>query len=123
MKWRIYRPGMVVGHSGTGEMDKIDGPYYFFELLNRISRVAPKWLPLLMNKAGVLNIVPVDYVVDAIDCLAHVPDHNHDCFFITDQSSSLGSDKVCGLTQEFLHVRSFYSAQWPQCQSAAPHPL
>ena len=26
--WRIYRPGMVVGHSQTGEIDKIDGPYY-----------------------------------------------------------------------------------------------
>ncbi|MEO5962393.1 MAG: SDR family oxidoreductase, partial [Thermomonas sp.] len=25
IKWRIYRPGMVVGHSQTGEMDKIDG--------------------------------------------------------------------------------------------------
>lgn len=84
MKWRIYRPGMVVGHSETGEMDKIDGPYYFFGLLHNISRVAPRWLPLLMNKAGVLNIVPVDYVANAIDHLAHIPDHDNDCFFITD---------------------------------------
>ena len=28
--WRVYRPGVVVGHSETGEIDKIDGPYYFF---------------------------------------------------------------------------------------------
>ena len=28
--WRVYRPAVVVGHSQTGEMDKIDGPYYFF---------------------------------------------------------------------------------------------
>src|SRR5882757_1370297 len=28
--WRVYRPGIVVGHSQTGEIDKIDGPYYFF---------------------------------------------------------------------------------------------
>ena len=28
--WRVYRPGIVVGHSETGEIDKIDGPYYFF---------------------------------------------------------------------------------------------
>ena len=27
--WRIYRPGMVMGHSKTGEIDKIDGAYYF----------------------------------------------------------------------------------------------
>jgi NAD(P)-dependent dehydrogenase (short-subunit alcohol dehydrogenase family) len=84
MKWRIYRPGMVVGHSETGEMDKVDGPYYFFETLKNLSKVTPKWLPLLMNKAGLLNIVPVDYVVDAIDYLAHVPGHDQECFFITD---------------------------------------
>jgi thioester reductase-like protein len=29
-KTLIYRPGIVVGHSETGEMDKIDGPYYYF---------------------------------------------------------------------------------------------
>jgi len=84
MKWRIYRPGMVVGHSGSGEMDKVDGPYYFFETLKNLSAVVPAGLPLLMNKAGLLNIVPVDYVVDSIDYLAHLPKHNQECFFITD---------------------------------------
>ncbi len=84
MKWRIYRPGMVVGHSQTGEMDKIDGPYYFFELLNNLSKLTPEGLPLVMNKAGLLNIVPVDFVVDAIDYLAHLKGQDHACFFITD---------------------------------------
>ena len=82
--WRIYRPGMVVGHSETGEMDKIDGPYYFFELLHNLSKVTPEGLPLVMNKAGLLNIVPVDFVVDAIDHLAHLSGHDGECFFITD---------------------------------------
>jgi len=36
----VFRPGIVVGHSQTGEMDKIDGPYYFFKLLQRL-RSAP----------------------------------------------------------------------------------
>ncbi|MEO0437017.1 MAG: SDR family oxidoreductase [Pseudomonadota bacterium] len=84
LKWRIYRPGMVVGHSETGEMDKIDGPYYFFELLRNISKVTPEGLPLVMNKAGLLNIVPVDFVVNAIDHLAHVKGHDNECFFVTD---------------------------------------
>ena len=84
LNWRIYRPGMVVGHSETGEMDKVDGPYYFFEMLRNLSSLTPKGLPLLLHKAGLLNIVPVDYVVDAIDHLAHLPDHNKACFFITD---------------------------------------
>jgi NAD(P)-dependent dehydrogenase (short-subunit alcohol dehydrogenase family) len=84
LNWRIYRPGMVVGHSETGEMDKIDGPYYFFGLIHGISRAAPRWLPLLLNKAGRLNLVPVDYTVKAIDHLAHLPGHDNECFFITD---------------------------------------
>src|SRR3981081_1421814 len=28
--WRVYRPGIVVGDSQTGQMDTVDGPYYFF---------------------------------------------------------------------------------------------
>ncbi|KAA1192563.1 SDR family oxidoreductase [Pseudohalioglobus sediminis] len=84
MKWRIYRPGMVVGHSETGEMDKVDGPYYFFDMLKNLSSVTPRGFPLLLNKAGLLNIVPVDYVVDAIDYLAHLPEQDNECFFITD---------------------------------------
>ena len=34
--YRIYRPGIVVGHSQTGVIDKIDGPYYFFKLIQRM---------------------------------------------------------------------------------------
>jgi thioester reductase-like protein len=43
--WRVYRPGIVVGHSQTGEMDKIDGPYYFFKLIQRLRRALPPWVP------------------------------------------------------------------------------
>ena len=45
--WRIYRPGIVVGDSKTGEMDKIDGPYYFFKAIQRIRQVVPQWVPLV----------------------------------------------------------------------------
>src|SRR5690242_18586034 len=37
--WRVYRPGIVVGDSRTGEIDKVDGPYYFFKTLQRMRRV------------------------------------------------------------------------------------
>ena len=39
--FRVYRPGLVVGDSRTGEMDKIDGPYYFFKLIQRIRQLLP----------------------------------------------------------------------------------
>ena len=38
--WRIYRPGFVVGDSKTGYIDKIDGPYYFFKLIQKHARHA-----------------------------------------------------------------------------------
>ena len=37
--WRVYRPGIVVGRSETGEIDKIDGPYYFFRAIQRLRGV------------------------------------------------------------------------------------
>ena len=72
--WRVYRPGIVVGDSRTGEIDKIDGPYYFFKLLQQARRVLPSWLPTVGIEGGEINIVPVDYVAAAIDHIAHKPD-------------------------------------------------
>ncbi|HUS25391.1 MAG TPA: SDR family oxidoreductase [Candidatus Binatia bacterium] len=69
--FRIYRPGAVVGHSVTGEMDKIDGPYYFFKTLQRIRDRLPRWLPLLGIDGGKVPLAPVDYVADATVAIAH----------------------------------------------------
>ena len=44
-KTLVYRPGIVLGHSETGEMDKIDGPYYFFKLLQRLRDALPAVVP------------------------------------------------------------------------------
>lgn len=69
--FRIYRPGVVVGHSETGEMDKIDGPYYFFKTIQKLSYAVPKWLPLLGIEGGKVPLAPVDYVAKAMDYIAH----------------------------------------------------
>lgn len=69
--WQVYRPGAVVGSSTTGEMDKIDGPYYLFPVIKQIRNKVPKWLPLLGIEGGKLPLAPVDYVADAMIALAH----------------------------------------------------
>ena len=71
--WRVYRPAIVVGHSQTGEMDKIDGPYYFFKLIQKLRGWLPQWFPLVGPELGATNIVPVDYVAAAMDHIAHQP--------------------------------------------------
>jgi len=71
--WRVYRPSIVVGHSETGAMDKVDGPYYFFPLFKRLRDTMPGWVPLLGVDLGDTNVVPVDFVTSAMDHLAHQP--------------------------------------------------
>jgi NAD(P)-dependent dehydrogenase (short-subunit alcohol dehydrogenase family)/thioester reductase-like protein len=82
--WRVYRPGIVVGNSETGEMDKVDGPYYFFKLIRRIRNAAPQWLPMLGVEGRKINVVPVDYVVRAIDHIAHAEGLDGKAFHLTD---------------------------------------
>ncbi|MGZ4469570.1 MAG: SDR family oxidoreductase [Nocardioidaceae bacterium] len=69
--WRVYRPAVVVGHSETGAMDKVDGPYYFFPLFKRMRDTLPAWLPIVGMDLGDTNVVPVDYVAKAMDHIAH----------------------------------------------------
>ena len=82
--WRVYRPGIVVGHSETGEIDKIDGPYYFFKLLQRARNLLPQWVPGIGIEGGKINLVPVDYVVKAMDHIAHLDGLDGQAFHLTD---------------------------------------
>jgi NAD(P)-dependent dehydrogenase (short-subunit alcohol dehydrogenase family)/thioester reductase-like protein len=82
--YRIYRPGIVVGHSKTGEIDKIDGPYYFFKLIQKTRSMLPEWVPTIGVEGGRINIVPVDFVVDAMDHIAHKKGLDGGCFHLTD---------------------------------------
>ena len=81
---RIYRPAVVLGHSQTGEIDKIDGPYYFFRALKKLRQALPQWMPVIGIEGGRVNMVPVDYVVDAMDHIAHKPGLDGGCFHLTD---------------------------------------
>ncbi len=90
--WRVYRPAMVVGNSKTGEIDKIDGAYYFFKSLQKIRKILPPWFPLVGIEGGKFNIVPVDYVVDAMDHIAHKEDLDGRCFHLSDpEHHSMGN--------------------------------
>jgi thioester reductase-like protein/short-subunit dehydrogenase len=82
--WRVYRPAVVVGDSRTGEMDKVDGPYYFFKAIQRARQLLPEWLPLLGVDLGRTNVVPVDWVAGAMEQLMHVPDLDGSAFHLTD---------------------------------------
>ena len=82
--WRVYRPAIVVGDSRTGEMDKIDGPYYFFKLIQKMRRLLPPWVPSIGIEGGRINLVPVDFVVAAVDHIAHLKGEDGRCFHLVD---------------------------------------
>ncbi len=82
--WRIYRPGIVVGDSRTGETDKIDGPYYFFRLIKKMRQTLPPWMPTVGLEGGRINLVPVDWVAAVLDHIAHKPALDGHTFHLTD---------------------------------------
>jgi NAD(P)-dependent dehydrogenase (short-subunit alcohol dehydrogenase family)/thioester reductase-like protein len=82
--WRIYRPGFVVGHSRSGYIDKVDGPYYFFKVIQKMRKALPPWMPTIGIEGGRINIVPVDFVAAALDHIAHKRGLDGKCFHLTD---------------------------------------
>jgi thioester reductase-like protein len=68
----IYRPAIVVGDSNTGETQKFDGPYY---MLRSISAFAKAKRPMMNigNAKAPFNVVPVNFIVDAIATASQLP--------------------------------------------------
>ncbi len=90
--WRVYRPSIVVGNSETGEMDKIDGPYYFFTAIKKARHYLPGWFPLVGPEFGHTNIVPVDYVAAALDRIAHQPGLDRQAFHLCNPKPQRSGD-------------------------------
>ena len=89
--WRVYRPGMVIGSSETGEADRIDGPYYAFKLIQTLRSQFPQWMPFVGPEGGPLNLVPVDFVARAMDHIAHLDGLDNRAFHLVDPAPlSLG---------------------------------
>ncbi len=102
--WRVYRPAIVVGNSKTGEMDKVDGPYYFFKLIQKIRHYVPEWVPLAGPELGWTNLVPVDYVAQAMDHIAHQPDLDGQAFHLTDPRGGMRSGDVLNTFARAAHA-------------------
>ncbi|KPB04032.1 SDR family oxidoreductase [Bacillus sp. CHD6a] len=65
----IIRPGIVKGHSLTGETTKFDGPYLMLNFLQSL-RFSPI-IPHLGKGVAEFNVVPIDYIVKSTCYLAH----------------------------------------------------
>jgi thioester reductase-like protein len=68
----IYRPAIVVGDSKTGETSKFDGPYYILRTVSRAMRMRSP-IPQFGKAGAPFNVVPVDFVLDALEAAAADP--------------------------------------------------
>lgn len=59
----IIRPGIVRGHSITGETSKFDGPYFFMNMIERMKHMP--FIPYIGHSNATINVVPIDYILDA----------------------------------------------------------
>lgn len=78
----IIRPGIVKGHSKTGETIKFDGPYFIMNFIDRL-RFMP-FLPRLGKGDTVVNLVPVDYIIEATTYLAFADKGAGKTYHLTD---------------------------------------
>ncbi|HUO40133.1 MAG TPA: SDR family oxidoreductase [Mycobacterium sp.] len=97
LRYRIYRPAVVVGDSRTGEIDKIDGLYHFFAVLAKLARL-PSFTPIALPDVGRTNVVPVDYVADALVELMHAPGRDGQTFHLTSPTNIGLHDIYRGIT-------------------------
>lgn len=108
----IFRPGIVVGDSRTGETRKYDGPYYIFQLLHRL----PEWMPLPNVGSGnaAVNLVPVDFVAQALTGLGQRPDRRDQVYHLADPEP-MGAAQIVNGVLDLMQRRPTMGrlpAQW-----------
>src|SRR4051812_27943466 len=102
---RVFRPGIVVGNSVTGEMDKVDGPYYFFKLVQKLRHALPEWFPLAGPQGGKGNVLPVDFVARALDHNPPMYD-NHPYAYTSHLARAL--DQIAHMDDNDLYGNTFH---------------
>jgi|YelNatPaOPRAMG01_1025707.scaffolds.fasta_scaffold00070_4 Putative dehydrogenase domain of multifunctional non-ribosomal peptide synthetases and related enzymes len=78
----IYRPGIVVGDSLTGETSKYDGPYYVLQMMRSLPNYFP--FPRIGDGSAEVNLVPVDFVVNSMALLSGDADSINNTFHLVD---------------------------------------
>ncbi|MBW2278329.1 MAG: SDR family oxidoreductase, partial [Deltaproteobacteria bacterium] len=99
----IFRPGIIVGDSETGEIDKFDGPYYLMVLI--VTNTLQVHLPLPGRGTAPLNLVPIDYVIDAGYALSIDVRAAGHTFHLTDPNP-FSARRVYELVAERSHTKS-----------------
>jgi thioester reductase-like protein len=96
----IYRPAIVVGDSRTGETQKFDGPYYMLRTIQvSVARGTP--IPQFGASGAPFNVVPVDFVVDALAAVAGEPAAEGETLHLVDPDPISARELLTALSREY----------------------
>jgi thioester reductase-like protein len=84
LPFAVYRPGIVVGDSRSGETAKFDGPYFALTAMERMP--APGVFIKIGSGRTTVNLVPVDFLVEALARLSSQPQATGKTYHLTDPS-------------------------------------
>jgi hypothetical protein len=99
----IYRPGIIVGDSRTGEIDRFDGPYHLMVLI--VDSPVDFHLPLPGKGNAPLHLVPVDYVIQSAYALSRMDGSVSKTFHLVDPCP-LSARSVYQLVAERAHRKA-----------------
>jgi thioester reductase-like protein len=103
----IYRPAIVVGDARTGETQKFDGPYYMLRVISFCeSRGMP--IPQFGRAAAPFNVVPVDFVVDALVAGSRSADAVGETLHLVDPEPVTASELLTTLAREYASREPAY---------------
>jgi len=83
LPFATYRPGIVVGDSRTGETAKFDGPYYALQAMERLP--SPGAFIRIGTGGTPVNVVPIDFVIEAMAQLSASPVSKGKTYHLTGQ--------------------------------------
>jgi thioester reductase-like protein len=99
----VFRPGIIVGDSKTGEIDRFDGPYYLILLI--AGNALNVHLPLPGRGTAPMHLVPIDYVIAAAHALSRDERAAGRTFHLTD-SNPLPARRIYELVATYSHKKS-----------------
>jgi thioester reductase-like protein len=103
-----YRPAIVVGDSRTGETQKFDGPYYALRTISRSMRMAGR-IPRIGKSSAPFNVVPVDFVIDALTAAAADPASVGETLHLVDPEPVTAVELMTILSREYADREPSYT--------------
>src|SRR4051812_5920077 len=103
----IYRPAIVVGDSKTGETQKFDGPYYMLRTIARSMKMGGR-IPQFGASSAPFNVVPVDFVVDALSAAAADPAAVGETLHLVDPDPITALELMSTLSREYAGKEPSY---------------